>query len=428
METYLATELFTINYLQVIWALLNKKYVSKKQAIILSAVLFSIFIISYLIRPPYVFFLLFIFYTLSAVFIVKHTSSWLLMSLTLFMINSLTIISWFFTYDLLNLLFQLTYIDLAQYQSFVLFSLIAQQILLFLLILSVKKLDKKYRISNAILHIPKSYKLQSMIALFFLVLFALIKQVAITDYFVESFFYLTFLLLTLSLIIYSTAYLYSKYYQQQVEKDALFKQYDQEMEKITTSDEFRHDYRNILLSLADYIEQDKAEEALNYIASITSYSQNILADDPYAALSNLRISSAQGLLVYLIESCKKEKITLHLKMPDVIHESDLSIHLIDFLHCLSLLLKYAVNESAQKETKVLYIVIQKKYTQLFIKIKNTAQVLSLPVKKSKKEFKELGLDPVKKIVHQYEHTDFLVQSNNKEFSLFLIIPLSTSLE
>ncbi|EOL46403.1 hypothetical protein [Enterococcus caccae] len=427
METYLATELYAINYLQIVWALLNKKYIDKKQSILLSCLLILVIIISFFIRTPYVFLLLFTFFATSAIFIVQRTGSWILMALTPFLINSLVIISWLFTYNLLDIMFQLHYIDAVQRQFLVPFSLLAQQVCLFSLIIVVKKVDKKYMISDSILHIRKSYKLQSMIALFFLAIFALLKQIAVTHFFVESFFYLTILLLTLNLIVYSTAYLYSKYYQEQLKKEVLFEQYNQELEKITISDEFRHDYRNILLSLSDYIEQGENKKALNYIASITDYSRNFLDDDSYEDLGNIPIPSVQGLLLYLIEMCNKEQIKLHLVVPDIIQEHDISIRLIDFLHCLSDLSDFAVKETKNGKEKSLYMIIKKEVNVLYIELTNTTQPenkvakVTEPLKIPKKYYKENGLSTVIKIVHQYDETDFSLQSSGNHFLALLTL-------
>ncbi|MGX7149424.1 GHKL domain-containing protein [Enterococcus ureasiticus] len=421
METYLATELFAINYLQIVWALLNKKYIDKKQTILLSCLLILVIIISFFIRTPYVFLLLFAFFASSALFIVQHTSSWILMALTPFLINSLVIISWLFTYDLLNVLFQLNYIDATQRQFFVPFSLLAQQVCLLSLILVVKKVDKKYMISDSILHIRKSYKLQSMIALFFLIIFSLLKQIAITFFYVQSFFYLTFLLLTLNLIVYTTAYLYSTYYQEQLKKEVLFEQYNQELEKITVSDEFRHDYRNILLSLVNYLEQGENQQALNYIASITDYSKDFLEEDSYDDLSNIDSPSVQGFLISLIELCKKEQVKLHLAIPDKIQENNISFLLIDFLHCLSTLSDFAVKETTNSKEKNLYMIIKKEINGLYIQLtnmphpENNLEKMTEPLKNQKKYYKEIGLKTVIKTIQQYENADFSLQSNEKHF-------------
>lgn len=427
METYLATELYAINYLQIVWALLNKKYIDKKQSILLSCLLILVIIISYFIRTPYVFLLLFTFFATSAIFIVQRTGSWILMALTPFLINSLVIISWLFTYNLLDIMFQLHYIDAVQRQFLVPFSLLAQQVSLFSLILVVKKVDRKYMISDSILHIRKSYKIQSMIALFFLAIFALLKQIAVTHFFVESFFYLTFLLLTLNLIVYTTAYLYSTYYQEQLKKEVLFEQYNQELDKITISDEFRHDYRNILLSLMDYIEQGENQQALNYIASITDYSKDLLEENFYDELSNIDIPSVQGLLIYLIELCEKEHIQFHLSIPDKIQETNISIRLIDFLHCLSALSEFAVKETTNSKEKNLYMIIKKEGNVLYIELTNAIQPenklkkITEPLKIPQKYYKENGLNTVVKIVHQYNETDFSLQSSENHFLALLTL-------
>lgn len=427
METYLATVLFAINYIQVIWALLLKKYINTRQSIFLSILLVSIISSSFFIRTPYNFLLLFVFYIASAIFIIRYTGSWILMFLTLFLINSLVLTSWLFTYDLLIFLFHIKYIDAAQLQMLVPFSLLGQQISLFLLISVIRKVDQNYLISDSILGIHKNYKLQSMIALFFLILFALLKQLAVRYFILESFFYLTFLLLTLNFIVYTTAYLYSKYYQEQLKKEIMFEQYNQEIEKINVSDEFRHDYRNILLSLADYIEQGETKEALAYISSITDYSKSVLEKDPYAELGNIPIPPIQGQLIYLIEECKNEQIQLRLNIPDTIQVSDLSIRLIDFLRCLSTLLDFAIKEMM---TKTLDLSIIKLEKQLIFDLTNmddstrSLEKISGKVLNPKKYLKENNIHTAQKILNQYQRTTFFFYHDNNDFIVTFKLPLN----
>ncbi|MGX7264230.1 GHKL domain-containing protein [Enterococcus crotali] len=425
MEPALAAKLFAISYLQIIWVLLYQKYISKKQSIILSIILSLIIISSFFNVVPYLYLLLFIFYTALAIFIVYHVDSWILMVVTLFLFNSLVILSWLFTYDLLNFLFQLHIINAVKYQSLVSFSLFGQQAAILLLSLATKKIDDTYLISDSILHIRKRYKLQSAIALFFLILFIVIRQLAITYFFVKSFFYLTFLLLTLCLIVYSTAYLYSKYYQQQQKKEALFKQYNQELEKIVVSDEFRHDYRNILLSLTDYVEQGKSQEALQYIDSISDYSKDVLNSDPYMGLDNLSIPPLQGLLMYLVETCKQEQLQLHFDIPNKIQEYDISIRLIDLLRCLSALSEYAVKETKRRADTTLYVSITKKAHQLHFVFQNKADqsstIQTFDSITTKKYYKEHGLYNVMKIINQYNELNLFLQSNKKNFSILLTL-------
>lgn len=430
MEIYLAAELIAINNLLIVWALLHKKYVDTKQSIVLSSILALTILVSYFSKSPFAFSLLFIFYLVLASFIIKYTTSWILMALTAFSINSLTIISWLFSYDLLKFLFKLNILDSSLYQFLNPLSLLAQQLWLFLLILIVKYLDRKYLVSDAILHISKSYKTQSILALFLLIFLALIKQITVTYFLVESFFYLTIILLTLNLVIYSTAYLYSKYYQQQLKKAVLFELYNQDLKKIVISDEFRHDYRNILLSLTEYIEQGETSKALDYINSITSYSRDVIHDDPYSELSNLAIPPAQGLLLYLIDTCKQEHIQLNLAISEMIQEQDISIYLIDFLRCLSAIFDYSTKEAIKNKTGLLNVAITKTDTQIRFELTDMSIFSSSnhQVKPSKTYLKEHGLEILAKTIRQYEGTTFSLQTKDNHFSLLFTTNLGKPLK
>ncbi|MFD1899102.1 hypothetical protein GQR36_01340 [Enterococcus termitis] len=177
--------------------------------------------------------------------------------------------------------------------------------------------------------------------------------------------------------------------------------------------------------MTDYIEQGKSQEALQYIDSIADYSKDVLNSDPYMGLDNLSIPPLQGLLMYLVETCKQEHLQLHFDIPERIQEYDISIRLIDLLRCLSALSEYAVKETKRRAGTTLYVSITKNARQLRFVFQNKAEqsntIQTIDSITSKKNYKEHGLEDLMKIITQYNELDLFLQSDIKNFSVLLTL-------
>ncbi|WP_375269662.1 hypothetical protein [Enterococcus sp. DIV0212c] len=354
------------------------------------------------------------------------------MGLFLYLESSLVILAWLFTHDLLFFLTKTGKIPATFYQQFAPFSLAAQQLLLLVLILSMLKLESKYKIFDSISQIQKNYKTPVIILTVLLIILNILRHLSVVTYTLITFLYLTFILLTLSTVFFLIAYLYSRYYLQQIKKTLLFQRYNNEMEQIALADEFRHDYRNILVSLMRYVEQGKTDEALTYITSITNYSKDLLEEDQYEQLSRLLIPSVQGLLIHFVETCRIKNIKLTLIIPQAIQEIDVSIRLIDFIRCLSAVFDYAVTKQRFETQKEFVLIIKKENDHLYFELTNIdAHQGSISESadftlNNKKELRIAGLNSISKILAQYRGTLFSFYENEEEFSVEFMLEVSTS--
>lgn len=419
--------ILVMNYLQFIWFLKYKKFITPHQTTILT-ILLSLQLPLYLVfNVPFV--LLVVFTILQPIFIVRSLKKWLPMVLFLYVENSLTIISWLFTNDLIGFLLKNGQISNTFYQQILPVSVVLQQLLLFILILIAIKIDQKYSIFDSINQVQKSYKLPAILLTILLIFLDSFKRLSVFFHSSIDFFYLTFLLLTLSIIFCTTAYLYSQYYQQQMMKKILYQQYNKEMEKITLSDEFRHDYHNILLSLMGYIENNELQKALGFISSVENYSKNLLEEDEYDQVNHLTIPPVQGLLIHFIEMCESQNIQLTISIPQIIHESDISIQLIDFIRCISTLFDYALKTNVDGQTSTLTLSI-KKENQVFYfhltNLENSSELLETTFNQSthpKKKLIESNLIAAQKILQHYKETEFSITSNKEKFTLTFSFPI-----
>ena len=349
------------------------------------------------------------------------------MTLFLFLSNSFLILSWLFSYDFLKLLFEIHFISLQHFQQYKTLSILSQQLLLFLFIQCFNYFDKRFLIFDSISRIHKKYMIQSIIGIIFLIVLGIVRRTFVNGYFTESFFYITVVLLILSITVHLTAYVYSQYYQQTLEKNILSRQFNQEMEKITLSDEFRHDYRNILLSLNSYIQNGEAEEALDFISSIVNYSQPLLEDSPYEQLTYIEIPAIQGLLIKFLDLAQRKEITFKLSIPTPIHETDSSIQLADFIQCLSVSLTYALNNHED-----IFLLIKKEQKQIVITLNNDKQKIDSTnnsfenLNDKQKYGKKSELYLVKKTLSKYKNTSFQFYANTQYFLLRFDFPVNDS--
>lgn len=415
---------FTLGFLQLTWFLGYKKYTNTKQTLLLTLLLVLEFISSFLQLGISDLFLL-AYFILQPIFVLRYLNSWILTTLFLFWNSSFLILSWLFTYDFLKLLYETHYVSSQQFQQYTTISILLQQVLLFVFIQSFKYFDQRFSMFDTIAKIHKKYKLQSIIGIILLIVLGIIRRILVTGYFTESFFYITAVLLILNLTIHLTAYIYSQYYQQTLEKNILSRQFNDEMEKITLSDEFRHDYRNILLSLNSYIKNGEATEALDFISSIVNYSQPLLEDSPYEELSYIEIPAIQGLLIQFIDLAQSKDISFTLSIPDIIQETDISIQLMDFIQCLSDSLSYALNHQ-----KKILLEIKKDHDQISVKVNNDLVDYTMannPSKQAKKmttSAKKSKLQLVKKTLNKYKDTSFQMYSTNDQFFVQFKFPIN----
>ncbi|MGX7245771.1 hypothetical protein ACWOC1_13090 [Enterococcus quebecensis] len=375
---------------------------------------------------------LFLFSILHPIFIIRYSNNWLSMGLFLYLENSLVILAWLFTHDLLFFLVKTGKVPATLYQQFSPFSLVAQQLLLLLLILLIIKLEFRYKIFDSISQIQKNYKVSVIILTILLIILSILRHLSVVTSTLITFLYLTFILLTLSTVFFLTAYLYSRYYLQQIKKTLLFQRYNNEMEQIALADEFRHDYRNILVSLMSYVEKGKTKEALAYIASITNYSKDLLEDDQYEQLSYLLIPSVQGLLIHFVDRCKTKNIKLTIVIPQTIQEIDISIRLIDFIRCLSASFDYVLTKKDLKLEDEIILTVEKENAHLYVRLTNIGeQHMSLTetadyALNNKRALKNAGLNSISKILAQYRGTSFSFYVDEEYFSIEFILEVSTS--
>lgn len=182
--------------------------------------------------------------------------------------------------------------------------------------------------------------------------------------------------------------------------------------------EFMHDYRATLFSLILYIKENKNEQALALLKSLTNYTNEITKNDFNSQISRIALPSIQSVLFQKLITLKNKNINVHLNIPYPI--GNLPIDEIDYIRVLSIIIDNA-GEATEKSTKPLIDIY---ITESQIKIENTVEsqnhlfTLQDYTKKNistKDGHTGLGLFILSKILRRYAQTSYQIESYSKKF-------------
>ncbi|XUB55905.1 two-component system, LytTR family, sensor histidine kinase AgrC [Enterococcus sp. DIV0724b] len=372
-----------------------------------------------------------IFVLIEIFFMYQRFKKWPLIVFFYFLKNALMILSWSFTWHLLYFLSVGNHIDMKQFIALIPMVLILQQILLFLLIQLSNWLNNKYSIIISIAQLHKKYTLQSLFSLCLLLIFNVLKRENRIEYDLETFFYLTLILLAMTVVFSYIVYLISRYYQQQQSIELLTKKTLDESNKVSLANEFQHDYRNILLSLNTYLDQNDIDNARAYLSSITNYSKTLISEDVFSQISIISNLPIQGLLINFFGKAQKNDISIHFSANKQISDLNITIDLIDFIRCMSILLDNAIEASLNEENPTIQISFKVKHQQLTVEVRN-AYKGTTPLNKmlknnftTKQNHQGKGLHIFSKLLKQYAHANYSFEQDTDSFIATFSLPKSS---
>ena len=189
---------------------------------------------------------------------------------------------------------------------------------------------------------------------------------------------------------------------------------------------FKHDYKNILLTLNQYIENKDINALEEY------YKENILQTgslidikDYTAPLKNIQNIPLKSLLLANISKAESKNININIEISEpIIH---LAIDPIDLSRLLGIFLDNAIEESELTTNKLLNIAIILKGVSTLIVIQNSCRD-NIPIYQlSDKGFstkggnRGLGLYTAKEIIDKYETCNLNLEIENNMFTLELWI-------
>ncbi|MGX7150251.1 sensor histidine kinase [Enterococcus ureasiticus] len=363
--------LISLNYIQVLWLLGYKKYFSFRQVIFLTGYTLVEVLIYYVFQDSRAINLLIIFVGLEFLFIIRFLQSWILAALYFLLQNTMMLLAGLIAWDSLFILLIRRVITVEQFRQMDDIAWIFQQLLLFIFILITKKISSKFNIFESVSQLQKKYITQSILCIVVLYSLNVIRTISLLQMQIVKFAYLTGILLTFTGVFCYVIYLVSRFYQQQQSIRILSEKSFQEEEKLHLANEFRHDYRNMLVSLLTYLEQGQVVEARDYVSSIVDYSNSFIETDAYSQVAAIKSPPIQGLLIKFIESCRDKKIPVHFVVKQEISELDITINLLDFIRCLSILLDNAVEASKGIEHPLIEVTMDIYEQSTVVEVRNT---------------------------------------------------------
>ncbi|ELX6564514.1 GHKL domain-containing protein [Listeria monocytogenes] len=207
----------------------------------------------------------------------------------------------------------------------------------------------------------------------------------------------------------------------------LNKRLQAEQTYIDNASSFKHDFKGLLLSLTTYIEQRKTTEALELLASITDYSNELLNDDSFGTISHIQPIPIQSVLVEKIKKMNTLKINFSLDISKDTYIS--SISSLDFIRCLDIIINNAIEASQSADNPQIKINIYKSDSAITLTVKNnyassaTINLAQINKRKftSKTNHQGLGLYNLGKITHKYTNVSHSISIQNNLFVLTLVI-------
>ncbi|MBC1551994.1 GHKL domain-containing protein [Listeria booriae] len=373
--------------------------------------------------------------TLGVVFCLYYRTRNVFISVALAAINySLALLVWYVTFALFHLTFPAYSANTYPYIHvpmliFILFIGIA--VLVFLVVaLCIRKLDTKYKFVQTLeLGYHKFYTL-SVLLFAGIVAIGIFHVFASThnnyqEYTVISFF--SYVALLLASIIF--AILIIKTNAQEIylaEKSSYANQLEAENQSMQY---FRHDYKNILLTMSIFMENDDMEGLKNYFYNdLKLHSKEELDLAPlFKDLQNIKILPLKGIIVEKVKQAEQQGSSISLHVPTEVVQT--SMPTIKLVRCLSILLDNALEESKQVTNSEIHVEIRNDSGATTIKITNKKQnTKAIPVGTltrkgytTKGEGRGKGLSSLTRLINTTKNASYVIQQDDETFSCFIFL-------
>lgn len=420
--------LIALNFLQLIWLFAYKNILSFRESSWLSIILVIQFMVGLLTTDRFVILLLIPFFFLQFSFSARKVNNWLVPALFLCFENAIVLLSWFLTVDFWDILFVYHWIPAETYSSYLKVMIFLQQFVFYLLLIFANFLNKKFRITTTIHLLPKKYRFLSVLLLFFLFFTITLRQFSILEGYSAPFFYSSFMVVCFTAFLSWNILLVVKQQNEQQYINILYQKYEQEKEKIDRSNEFRHDYKQLLIGLTSYLETDDTEKALSLLHTIIDYSNSLLKPNLYKSIDVIQNPPIQGLLTSFLNHCSEADIQLNIQITDRLSNIDMNI--VDFIRCFSILLDNAFEAVQEAEERIIELSIIGDAKSIKITVKNTynnEKKLSLSTilqnnYSTKENHQGKGLPILAKIIDKYRKASYQLSKKDNYFIASFTIP------
>lgn len=336
---------------------------------------------------------------------------------------TILVFAWFFTYDLPRQFFSLG-------TSAVIYLLIGcgQLLLICGSYFFLKRINQVYKISYY-LTLMDNKKLRplsvSMLGLFILILVMHADAVNHNLFLLSAY-------TAVMLLVYMTFFTILFYYMiESLKKSEELKltreMYLVEKNKLELSDEFRHDFKSLIIGLEMCLSSEDYLSASNLLKQMTEQTKPLFTSSNYEKIETIQDIAVQGILLQFDSTCKAHNI--HTYFSIVTMPVDLHVQEIDVVRSLSILLNNALEETLHLSVNERKIIVQfeRNPASLQIKIINRLAKkvdLGMILKKrytSKINHKGIGLNSLMKIANNSNFLDFHLSQEEQNFIATLIL-------
>lgn len=425
--------LLSLNLLQLLWLFAYKKILSFRETMLLSVILIILFTVGSLTDDHYVILLLIPFFLLQFTFPVRKVQNWLIPALFLSFQNAIVLLSWLLTLDFWDILLLNHWISTDTYSTYLKFIIFLQQFVFYLLLIFANYLNKRFSITSTLHLLPKKYRFVSVLLLFFLFFTVGLQQVSVLEGYSAAFFYSTFMIICFTAFLSWNILLVVKQQNEQQYIAILNEKYEQEREKIERSNEFRHDYKQLLIGLTSYLETNDTHEALRLLHTIIDYSNSLLTPNLYKTIAMIHNPPIQGLLTSFLKRCSDTDIQLKIQITEKL--TDIDMNIVDFIRCFSILLDNAYEAVQETNSQLIEITITGDPQFVKVSVKNTYNVdvnisfhsLLQNNFSTKKNHQGKGLYILSKIIDKYKKASYKISKNENYFIASFSVPKLTQL-
>ena len=219
-------------------------------------------------------------------------------------------------------------------------------------------------------------------------------------------------------------------YEQKIKNQELvyLKKYTDSLEKVQEqSARFRHDYKNLILSLKEKAEFSQDIALKEKIESLEHYSQPYLTDKfAYRYLKNVKNDYVKSLLISKLYTASQKYIHCTFEYPNVIQNIPMDI--FDFVRVLGILIDNALEAAEESEKKELAIAIYQDKEQMEISIINSCNQAKKSINQltqkgvtTKKGHSGLGLSNIEEINRKNENMFVNYQMEAEQFIAHVVL-------
>jgi two-component system sensor histidine kinase AgrC len=297
----------------------------------------------------------------------------------------------------------------------------SQPVLLSLLLFLHHKFNSKFKILFHLLHLRKKYKLYSLIGFgSFSIVFG---YHMLSEHSKENFniYVYTSLLTYISLIF--LYMLLNITLRQRQENNQLRMQAQKAFrmnEQLTLAQEFRHDYKAILISLSESLAQENLQAAKQQLNDIIDYSKPVIESFYGEQLAKMQLPTIQFLLYDFLQRCEEHGIQTKVSINKEI--TDVAMNIIDLSRCISILCNNSFEAVMNSPAASIELLISHSENQFTFSIKNTVTEpvnLMAAMKKgmtTKKMHQGYGLFIFVKTLSKYSNTHYFFDNEKDYFT------------